>query len=104
MAKIRVELAADHAAVVSKVRLGLGSDFEIVDTVAAGKQALDSVLRLDPDVLVIEISMPVMNGLRAAERLQNAHERTKIIFLTIHEDRDFVTAALSADACGYVSK
>jgi DNA-binding NarL/FixJ family response regulator len=60
--------------------------------------------RLDPDVLVIDISMPILDGLQAAARLRDANCRTKIVFLTVHEDQDFVAAALAAGASAYVTK
>jgi DNA-binding NarL/FixJ family response regulator len=104
VAKIRVVLADDHHAVVAKVRGVLGADFEVVDAVSDGSQAVDAVLRLDPEVLVIDISMPVLDGLQAASRLQQAKCRAKIIMLTIHEDQDYVDAALRAGASGYVTK
>ena len=104
MAKIRVVLADDHQALVAKVRAVLAEDFEVVDAVADGSQAVDAVLALDPDVLVTDISMPLLDGLQVAKRLQSAHCRAKIVFLTVHEDQDFVTAALHAGASGYVTK
>jgi DNA-binding NarL/FixJ family response regulator len=104
VAKIRVVLADDHQGVTAKVRGVLGGDFEVVAAVTDGSQAVDAVIRLDPDVLVIDISMPVLDGLEAAARLQKANCRAKIIFLTIHEDQDYVTAALHVGACGYVTK
>lgn len=104
MAKIRVVLADDHTAVLTKVRGVLSQEFEVIAEVENGQKAVDAVLLLDPDVLVIDISMPVLDGLQAAGRLQKAGSRAKIIFLTIHEDHDFVTAALSAGASGYVTK
>jgi len=104
MPKIRVVLADDHQAVVEKVRSVLGEDFEIVGAVADGNQAVDAVLALNPDVLVIDISMPVLDGFQAAARLQKANCRAKIIFLTIHEDQDYVAAALHLGASGYVTK
>jgi DNA-binding NarL/FixJ family response regulator len=104
MAKIRVVLADDHRGVVARVRRTLGEEFEVVDAVEDGNQAVDAVLTLDPDVLVIDISMPVLDGLQAARRLQKANCRAKILFLSIHEDQDFVAAALSAGASGYVTK
>jgi DNA-binding NarL/FixJ family response regulator len=67
-------------------------------------QAVNAVLTLNPDVLVIDISMPVLNGLQAAKQLQMANSRAKIIFLTIYEGRDFLDAAFSAGASGYVNK
>lgn len=104
VAKIRVVLADDHQAVMAKVRGVLGGDFEVVAAVTDGSQAVDAVVRLDPDVLVLDISMPVLDGLQAAARLQEANCRAKIIFLTIHEDEDFVAAALHVGASGYVTK
>ena len=77
MAKIRVVLADDHAAVMAKVRLVLGEEFEVVDAVTDGNQAIGAVIRLDPDVLVMDISMPILDGLQAAKRLQKAGQRTK---------------------------
>lgn len=59
---------------------------------------------MDADVPVIDISMPIQDGPQAAKRLRAANSRAKVIFLTIHEDRDFVAAALSAVASGYVTK
>jgi DNA-binding NarL/FixJ family response regulator len=104
MAAIRVVLADDHHAVLAEVREELGEEFEIVAAVGDGSQAIEAVRRLDPDILVLDISMPVMNGLQAASQLQAANCRTKIVFLTIHEDPDLLKAALSYGALGYVTK
>jgi DNA-binding NarL/FixJ family response regulator len=104
VSKVRVLLADDHQAILARVRRQLGEEFEIVGTVANGADAVDAVSQLDPDVLVIDISMPVLNGLEAAERLRTARCRTKIVFLTIHDDPDFIAAALSAGVSGYVTK
>jgi DNA-binding NarL/FixJ family response regulator len=102
--KIRVLLADDHQQMIALVRQTLGEEFEVVATAGDGKQAVDAVLRLNPDALVIDISMPVLNGLQAAKQLQTTDCRAKIIFLTVYEDRDFVDAAFSAGASGYVNK
>jgi DNA-binding NarL/FixJ family response regulator len=99
-----VVLADDHQQMIATVCQTLGEEFEVVTTVENGKQAVDAVLRLNPDVLVIDISMPVLNGLEAAKQLQTANSRAKIIFLTIYESRDFLDAAFSAGASGYVTK
>ena len=87
----------------------LGEDFEIVGTANNGRDAVVAVLRLNPDVLVIDISMPVismpvLNGLQTALELRSAKKQTKVVFLTVHTDQDFVTAALAAGASGYVTK
>jgi DNA-binding NarL/FixJ family response regulator len=104
VSRIRVVLADDHQSVVTRVRETLGNEFVVIDAVKDGNQAVASVLSLDADVLVIDISMPVLDGLQAATQLQTVNCRTKIIFLTIHEDLDFVTAAFAAGASAYVIK
>jgi DNA-binding NarL/FixJ family response regulator len=103
MDKIRVLLADDHEAVLAKVRIVLGEDFNIVGAVNNGRDAILEVQRLDPDVLVIDISMPILNGLQAVSQLRS-NRRTKVVFLTVHEDQDFVEAAFSAGASAYVVK
>jgi DNA-binding NarL/FixJ family response regulator len=102
--KIRVVLADDHHEVIAKVRGVLGDEFDVLEAVENGRQAVTAVISLDPDILVTDISMPVLNGLQAARSIQKTNPRVKIIFLTIHEDRDFIAAAFSAGATGYVTK
>ena len=102
--KIRVVLADDHREVIAKIRGVLGDEFEIIEAAENGNQAVIAVLELNPDIFVTDISMPVLNGLQAARRIQKTNSRVKIIFLTIHEDRDFIAAAFSAGATGYVTK
>jgi DNA-binding NarL/FixJ family response regulator len=102
--KIRVVLADDHQQMIAIVRRTLGEEVEVVGAVEDGKQAVNAVLTLDPDVLVIDISMPILNGLQAAKQLQTANCRTKIIFLSIYDGPDFRDAAFSAGAAGYVTK
>ncbi len=104
MDKIRVVLADDHREVIARVRGVLGDKFEVLEAAENGHQAVSAVLALDPDVLVTDISMPLLNGLQAARSIQKTNSRVKIIFLTIHEDRDFIAAAFSAGAIGYVTK
>jgi DNA-binding NarL/FixJ family response regulator len=104
VARIRVVLADDYAAVLARVRGILGEEFEVVATAENGADAVSAVLRLDPDVLVIDLSMPVLNGLQAAFQLKDIGCRARIVFLTIHEDPDFVRAALAAGASGYITK
>ena len=69
-----------------------------------GRDAVTEVRRLDPDVLVIDISMPVLDGLQAVSQLHRKECRTKVVFLTVHEDQDYVDAAMTAGASGYVTK
>ena len=103
MGKIRVLLADDHETILARVRAVLGTEFDVVGTVKNGRDAIAEVQRLDPDVLVIDISMPILDGLQTVSRL-GRNCRTKVVFLTVHEDPDFVAAAFSAGASGYVVK
>ena len=102
MASIRVLLADDHEDFLRKLRGELDPEFEIVGTAQNGEAAINAIGRLDPDVLVIDISMPILDGLQAAARLRDTQCRTKIIFLTIHEQSDYVSAAFAAGATGEV--
>jgi DNA-binding NarL/FixJ family response regulator len=104
MGRIRVLLADDHETILAHVRVILGDEFEVVGAVKNGRDAVREVQRLDPDLLVIDISMPVLDGLQAVSQLRRTNSRTKFIFLTVHEDADFVTAGFSAGASGYVTK
>jgi DNA-binding NarL/FixJ family response regulator len=104
VSRIRVVLADDFQPIVAKVRGILDDEFEVIGTAENGNQAVDSVLTLDADVLITDISMPVVNGLQAAERLQMANCRARILFLTIHEDPEYVRAAFAAGAAAYVLK
>ena len=104
MAKIRVLLADDHQAILAKVRALLGDDFEIVNAVSNGRDAVSEVQRLRPDILIIDISMPVLNGLDAVSQLRSFRSETKVVMLTVHEDPEFVSAALHVGASGYVVK
>jgi len=83
VSRIRVVLADDYQPIVAKVRGILGQEFEVIGTAENGNEAVDSVLNLDPDVLITDISMPVVNGLQAAQRLQRANCRARIVFLTL---------------------
>jgi len=103
MGKIRVLLADDHETILARVRRVLGEEFDVVGTVNNGRDAIGEVQRLDPDVLVIDISMPIIDGLQAVSQL-GPNCRTKVVFLTVHEDLDFVAAAFSVGASGYVVK
>lgn len=104
MGKIRVLLADDHEAILERVRVLLGADFDIVGAVSNERDAVAESRRLDPDVLVIDVSMPVLDGLQAVQRLRTTNHRTKVVFLTVNEDHDFVVAAFAAGASAYVTK
>jgi len=102
--KPRILLADDHSGMIATVSQLLESDFEIVATVCNGLEALEAVHRLDPDLVVLDIGMPQLDGLRTAQQLARLGSRAKIVFFTIHDDQDYISAALTAGASGYVLK
>jgi len=104
VAAISVLLVDDNAAVLTNLRDELGAEFEIAGTAENGEEAVREVLRLDPDILVLDINMPVMNGIQVASYVHDKRPRTKILFFTIHEEPEYISAAFSAGACGYVTK
>jgi DNA-binding NarL/FixJ family response regulator len=101
---VRVFLVDDNSAMLADLRDELSKEFYIAGIAENGEEAIREVLRLDPDVLVLDITMPGLNGLQVASRLHKLHPRTKILFLTIHEQAEYIEAAFSAGACGYVTK
>ena len=104
MAAIRVLLVDDNGEVLTDLRDELSAEFEVAGTAENGEEAIREVLRLDPDVMVLDMTMPLMSGLQVASSLRDMHPRTKILFLTIHEEPEYISAAFSVGACGYVTK
>jgi DNA-binding NarL/FixJ family response regulator len=104
MDRPRVLLADDHQAVLDRVSHQLAGEFEIVATVLDGQEAFDIALVLKPDAMVLDISMPGMSGLEVAKRLSDLPNPPRIVFLTVHEDPDFITAAAGVGGSGYVLK
>ena len=104
MARTRILLAEDHDKMRDRVKRLLERDFEVVDSVENGLALLEAASRLKPDVCVLDISMPFLNGIETATRLRQSGSTAKIVFLTIHEDVDFVQAAMETGASGFVIK
>ncbi len=104
MSKIDVLLADDHGDVLDMVARLLAPEFHVVGTVTDGKALLSAAQRLEPDVVIVDISMPILNGIEAARRLLESGSRARVIFLTVHETSDYVRAALATGALGYVVK
>lgn len=82
----------------------LTPDFEVIGTAADGSAAFEMVMLLNPEIVVLDISMPVLSGIEAAAEMKRKGSSAKAVFLTVHEDPDFVRAALSSGASGYVVK
>ena len=100
----RVVLADDLPEMLEKVTQLLKDDFDVVGSAQNGQEAMEAAKTFNPDLLVLDISMPILNGIQVASRLRGSGCKAKVIFLTVHEDRDYVEAAFSAGALGYVLK
>ena len=105
LSKIRVLLADDSIQVREYVRGFLSTDCcEIVGVVGDGQTAVVAAAQLQPDVVVLDLLMPVLNGIKAAKRILEAKPSAKIVFLSVEKDSDTCRAALEAGAYGYVLK
>ena len=104
MSKARVLLADDNPAILEKAASTLASEFDVVAAVHNGQEALDAAAQLDPDVVVLDISMPVLDGIKAAARLTQNNGSAKIVFLTGNQDALMCQAASETGALGYVTK
>jgi len=99
-----VLLVDDNAGMRARAAAMLERDCTIVGSAADGPAAIQSVAELQPDVVVLDISMPGMTGLEVARRLRETGSTAALVFLTVHDDRDLVLAACHAGAIGYVIK
>lgn len=100
----RVLIADDHSIVAEGLRSLLGTICDVIGIVQDGRQLLLDAHRLKPDVIVLDIGMPLLNGLDAAERLTQSLPGTKLVFLTMNDDANLAAAALNLGAVGYVLK
>jgi DNA-binding NarL/FixJ family response regulator len=100
----RVLVADDLTPVLGAVAELLRGTFEVVGTVSDGRAALEAVLALDPDLAVLDISMPCMSGIDVARELLRRGSKARIVFLTVHEDTDILETCLAAGGLGYVVK
>jgi DNA-binding NarL/FixJ family response regulator len=104
MALPRLVLADDHTILVEAFRKLLEPHCEIVATVSDGRALLETAGQLNPDVVVVDIGMPLMNGLEAGLRLKQQMPNVKLIFLTMNEDPDVAAEAMRCGASGYLLK
>lgn len=104
MNKRRVLLADDHRILAEGLKSMLEQEFDVVAIVEDGRTMVEQAMLLRPDMIVADISMPVLNGIDALAQLKAAKLRSKVIFLTMHCDPRYAARALSAGASGYVLK
>lgn len=104
MKKARILLADDHPHLVEKVTQLLQSEYEVLGAVSDGQALISAAEKLKPDLLVVDVTMPILDGIEAAKKLKAQGCESKIVFLTVHSDPDYLRACLAAGGLGYVSK
>ena len=97
-------LADDHPAVVAFAAAVLADECLVVARAGDGLELVAEAERLHPDVIVLDITMPRLDGIEAARQLRRSHQSARLVFLTVHEDADYARAALDAGGLGYVVK
>ncbi len=104
MNKPRLLIADDHTILLEGLKALLAPEFEVVATAGDGRAVLEAAEKHRPDVILLDISMPGLNGIEAARRLKQSNPDAKLVILTMHGDLSFVSAAFEAGASGYVLK
>ncbi len=105
MKRWRLLLADDHDIVIEGLRRILDQpDFEIAAVVSDGRSLLRAAAKIQPDIIIADITMPLLNGIEAVSQIRKSNRKVKIIFLTMNLDVTFATEALAAGASGYVLK
>ena len=104
MPNVSILLADDNSAILDHLSRMLRQHYAIAAAVKSGAAVLREYGRLEPDVIILDISMGDLSGIEVARQLRDSGCRAKIIFLTVHEDADFVNAAMGAGASAYVVK
>jgi len=102
--KPRILLADDHSIVAEGLRSLLEPEFEIIGIVEDGRALIAATEKLQPDVIIADISMPLLNGIEAVRQIKTTNKDVKVIFLTMHPDVTYAVSALEAGALGYVLK
>ena len=102
--KITVLLADDHRPLLEATTAMLEPHFEVVGTATDGAMLVSEALRLRPDVVVTDITMPVLNGIEAVSQLRDTNFSATVVFLTVHAKEEFLEACVAEGALGYVLK
>ncbi|MBM9513699.1 response regulator [Desulfogranum marinum] len=104
MKRSRIILADDHRIVAEGLKSVIEPEFELVKIVEDGRALIDAVTELQPDVIIVDISMPLLNGIEAVEQIRKCNKKVKVIFLTMYADISYAIRAQGAGADGYVLK
>ncbi|MGH9900432.1 MAG: response regulator [Pyrinomonadaceae bacterium] len=104
MKRARILLADDHTIILEAFKKLIEPEFEVVGTVADGRALLKAAEELRPDLVMLDVSMPVLNGLEAGRRLKKMLPAVKLVYLTMNQDRDVAAEAVRAGAAGFLLK
>ena len=104
MDRARVLLAEDHAGVAAQLRALLEPEFEVMTTVGDGYAMLGAARALQPDVIVTDVAMPLLDGMSAAEELLRDDPEARVVFVSVHRDAALVQRGMEVGALAYVSK
>jgi DNA-binding NarL/FixJ family response regulator len=104
MKRPRVLIADDHSLILTGIRALLEAECEVVGQVEDGRALVEEALRLRPDLVILDISLPLLNGIEAARQIRKAWPEAKLLFLTMHSDPFYLREALQAGALGYLLK
>jgi DNA-binding NarL/FixJ family response regulator len=104
MARVRILLADDHTLFCNLLRDLLEPEYEVVGSVSDGRELLKAAGALDPDVVLVDIGMPSLNGLDAGRRLKQANPKIKLIYLTMNNNVEYAREALQAGAAAFILK
>jgi len=104
MKRARILLADDHKLILEAIKNLLEPEFEVIETVFDGRALISRAIELNPDVIVMDISMPLLNGLDAGRQLKAALPKVKIIYLTMNQDQDIIAEAIKIGATGFLVK
>ncbi|MBI5578884.1 MAG: response regulator transcription factor [Deltaproteobacteria bacterium] len=104
MTKPRLLIADDHKIFTEGLKRLLNADFDIAGVVEDGRELVAAAEKLRPDLIVADISMPMLNGIEAVRQIKKVHPETKVVFLTMHPDVAYAVSAFKEGAAGYVLK
>ena len=104
MNRVRLLIADDHIMFAQGLESLLRDEFDLLGTAGNGEELVEATLRLNPDVILVDISMPVLNGFDAVRRIKENGSETRIIFLTMHDDATLLVEAFRCGASGYILK
>ena len=97
-------IADDHVAYLERIAKIVAKEFEIVAIAADGQRSVDASIKFPPDVLLLDISMPGLDGFEVAREVRSRGLKSKVVFVTVHEEPDFMESAMHSGADGYVFK